>query len=369
MQNDEIVGHLTMQIHFLNQRYENDRAQELDNTLSRWLGVEPCIETFPVVAFLYRRKNISLEVILNYLNVHTALYLNMMNAEKIAQSLNAFDIVAHGQRFNTRMANNHLLMNAEFLYRLGRYDKAKGLLKRVTESSKDADMLSKAYMMSGQIAINEYHSFYPEAAMEPLAKSLGEAEKINDESSIINIYGEIGRMLGKEHPALGLSMHWKAQVLAEKLKDDHKIYVSRLYRARSYIEIMMRYNGLNKPEVYRKEAERLISSIDRNKIPSESLKAFYDETFGYLMGDDATADRALDYFIEHHAYDKVYELAENISGRAIFKKDFEKLNRMMDLCMEAAKAMKSPEKIRRVVEGKKMLRQYELEREKKQSDK
>ena len=131
----------------------------------------------------------------------------------------------------------------------------------------------------------------------------------------------------------------------------------------------MRYNGLNNPEKYQNEAERLISSIDRDKIPTELLKAFYDETYGFVMGDDACLDRALSYFMLHHAYNKVYKLAENIGGKALFDKDYEKVNKMMDLCIQAAKNMNSTEKLRSAVECKKKISHDELERQKKVSDK
>ena len=51
------------------------------------------------------------------------------------------------------------------------------------------------------------------------------------------------------------------------------------------VQIFMKYNDSRITDTFKKDMEMTINSIDRETLPTESLKAFYDETRGFAFDD------------------------------------------------------------------------------------
>lgn len=105
----------------------------------------------------------------------------------------------------------------------------------------------------------------------------------------------------------------------------------------------------------KKDAKDVVLSIDRCKLQSDVEKAFYDECRGMVLDDDESLYEALRFFRTHHAYGKVFNIAQNIAGHAICKKDILTVRKMLDVCYEAAIKMNDSVKIKAVLQSMKQF--------------
>ena len=352
MTNDEIVSHWTLQMDFLQSRYDFEEAQKMDFILWNWLHfsvpASPCPD-------YQNSKGVTTPTLLNYLNVRTATYLNPMMVQETEESLDAFErCIEEGWQYD-HVLIHHFILKAELRYRQGQSKEAQEILYGILTYATNPLDLSRIYGLLGDIESSQTRYMWPLAIFKNLSKALGYAEECGDKIRIANSYARLGHAIHRQYPALALSMQWQAQVMAEKLNDPYLANATKLQRAYSDIQMLFAYNGkLKKPDLFKNDAEQIVRSLKRDDLPTEVLKTFYDETLSFVFGEDEPLERALDYYQQHGAWDKVYELAENVGGRAIFAKDDSKVLRMLNVCVDAAKRMNDPMKLDRAVKGLEM---------------
>ena len=352
MTNDEIVSHWTQQMDFLQSRYDFEEAQMMDFILWNWLHfsvpASPCPD-------YQNSKGVTTPTLLNYLNVRTATYLNPMMVQETEESLDAFErCIEEGWQYD-HVLIHHFILKAELRYRQGQSKEAQEILYGILTYATNPLDLSRIYGLLGDIESSQTRYMWPLAIFKNLSKALGYAEECGDKIRIANSYARLGHAIHRQYPALALSMQWQAQVMAEKLNDPYLANATKLQRAYSDIQMLFAYNGkLKKPDLFKNDAEQIVRSLKRDDLPTEVLKTFYDETLSFVFGEDEPLERALDYYQQHGAWDKVYELAENVGGRAIFAKDDSKVLRMLNVCVDAAKRMNDPMKLDRAVKGLEM---------------
>ena len=349
-ENDSVVHHWVRQIHFLQMRFEMQEAQKLDRMLWSWMHLCNTTVIQPFSKYRIPSKGVSQELILFYLNTRTSFYLNMMNLPEVELSIDIFHRVTHGKWPYDEMLMNQRLNEAECRKRQGRYDDSKEILRDLIQHTSDPRYLAKIKFLLGEIDNSFIPYSFPFSKFDNLSEALGYAEEAGDLSKVCNFYGELGTALQPQYPALSLSMRWQAQIIAEKTKDDVNIIGYNLQRAYSEADILMRYGQeLKKPELFMHDIEWILS-VDRDKIPTESLKAFYDETRAYLLLDGDAMKRALDYYKHVGFNEKVYRLAKDTAEIAHFAKDFSKMHSMLELCYQTAVKMGDKEKLQYVIE-------------------
>ena len=130
----------------------------------------------------------------------------------------------------------------------------------------------------------------------------------------------------------------------------------------------MKYNDSRITDTFKKDMEMTINSIDRETLPTESLKAFYDETRSFAFDDPQAEKRALDYFRSHGVYDKVYFLAEQLAGKALFKRVSQQTMCLLQIAYSAALKMGGNIKIQRMEDAIKRVEHDELERKTRATD-
>lgn len=354
MTNDEIVAHWTLQMEFLQSRYDTNSACELDGILWNWLHFSRPSSPCPAYQ---NRLGVKTSTLLNYLNERTSIYLNLMIVDEAEASLSAFETCIQDRWPYDHLLVYHFILKADLRHRQGNNKEAEEILNGIIPYATLPMDLSIAHRLLGSIESDRYRFYGPVAMITNLSQSLGYAEQSGDRINIAKSYAQLGHAFHRQYPALALSMQWQAQVMAEKNNDVYLAVGTKLQRAYSDIQMLFAKNGrLPKPELFKQDAEQIVGSLNRESLPTESLKAFYDETSAYVLGKDEPMERALKYYQQHGAWEKVYEMAENIGGRAIFAKDDVKVRRMLELCIEAARQMNDPLLLERAQEGLRMFK-------------
>ena len=367
MSNDIIVHTLSLQIDALQLDFDFKHANELDMRLWGWLQL--CNPSLFVGPYTPTDKNVRKETLLLYLNVRTSLYLNQMNIRQIELSLNIFERIIGSRWPYDNLLIYHFILKAEYLIRRGKFTEAKRLLDDIKPNTKDERLLAMIYAKSSNIDNNDIkYSWLPYSKITDISKAIGFAEQSDDKNLISKLYSQLGVTLQRQYPSLALSMNWKAQVMAEKAGDKYLSAASKLQRVYEEVQIFMKYNDSRITDTFKKDMEMTINSIDRETLPTESLKAFYDETRSFVFDDPQAGKRALDYFRSHGAYDKVYFLAEQLAGKALFKHDSQQTMSLLKIAYSAALKMGDKIKIQRVEDAIKRVEHDELERKTRAAD-
>jgi hypothetical protein len=363
MTNDEIVDCWIINMDMLQRQCNSDEAKKLDKVLWLWLGLDNPMVLLNGWEYFFENKGVSKQTILNYLNIRLAMYINEMDNRQIQLTWRIYDKIKHGKLTNLPVDVFQLTLRAEYLIRIGRFSEAREMLDAVVSHSSEPTLLQRAYYQLG-ILDNASMDLLPIPNIINLTKALGYAEETKDNKQIANSYLEIGRVLQWQYPALALSMTWQAQVIAEREKDIYQVVIARLQRARSDIMMLMKYSSDHyNAKPFQDDAENIVNTLQRDNMPSDSLKAFYDSTKAYITGDTEPMYRSLEYFMKHKAYNMVYSTAENLAGKAYIKKDWKELFRLANIQKDAAKEMHDAIRLKRVEDLiKDMRKQNELER-------
>ena len=367
MSNDEIVHTLSLQIDALQLEFDLKHANELDMRLWEWLQL--CNPSLLVGPYNPTDKNVRKETLLLYLNVRASLYLNQMNIRQIEMSLNIFERIIGSRWPYDNLLIYHFILKAEYLIRRGKFTEAKRLLDDIKPNTRDERQLAMIYAKSSNIDNNDIkYSWLPYSKITDISKGIGFAEQSDDKNLISKLYSQLGVTLQRQYPSLALSMNWKAQVMAEKAGDKYLSAASKLQRVYEEVQIFMKYNDSRITDTFKKDMEMTINSIDRETLPTESLKAFYDETRSFAFDDPQAEKRALDYFRSHGVYDKVYFLAEQLAGKALFKHVSQQTMSLLKIAYSAALKMGDKIKIQRMEDAIKRVEHDELERKTRATD-
>lgn len=361
MSNDEIIHTLSLQIDTLQLKLDFKHANELDMRLWGWLQL--CNPSLFVGPYTPTDKNVRKETLLLYINVRTALYLNQMNIRQVELSLDIFERIIGSRWPYDYFLIYHFILKSEYLIRRGRFTEAKKLLDEIKPNTRDVRLLAMIYAKLSNIDNNDIkYSGLQYSKIADISKAISFAEQSDDKNLISKLYSQLGVTFQRQYPTLALSMNWKAQVMAEKAGDKYLSAASKLQRVYEEVQIFMKYNDSRITDTFKKDMEMTINSIDRETLPTESLKAFYDETRSFAFDDPQAEKRALDYFRSHCAYDKVYFLAEQLAGKALFKNDSQQTMSLLKIAYSAALKMGDKIKIQRVEDAIKRIEHDELER-------
>ena len=361
MSNDIIVHTLSLQIDALQLDFDFKHANELDMRLWWWLQL--CNPSLFVGPYTPTDKNVRKETLLLYINVRTALYLNQMNIRQVELSLDIFERIIGSRWPYDYFLIYHFILKSEYLIRRGRFTEAKKLLDEIKPNTREVRLLAMIYAKLSNIDNNDIkYSWLQYSKIADISKAISFAEQSDDKNLISKLYSQLGVTFQRQYPTLALSMNWKAQVMAEKAGDKYLCAASKLQRVYEEVQIFMKYNDSRITDTFKKDMEMTINSIDRETLPTESLKAFYDETRSFAFDDPQAEKRALDYFRSHCAYDKVYFLAEQLAGKALFKHDSQQTMSLLKIAYSAALKMGDKIKIQRVEDAIKRIKHDELER-------
>lgn len=351
MSKDEILMVLTNQIERLQQNKDFDNANQLDDYIYKWLGLSDFKH-----CSLQERGFLSLTYLI-YLHNRACLYLNQQDIPKALDSLRLFRYFCPSDMIYGDIGISVAICEADVDIRLGKTDSAKSRLYGLLDHTQNPYHLARINRMLGELE-NPYLQFDGVMGnIDHFSQALGYAEKMRDKQEIAETYLNIGNVLVSSHPALGLSMIWQAQIIAERNGDSHQALSAKLRRTWVDIRLMLKYadRGVDM-SVFEKDAKDVVLSIDRCKLQSDVEKAFYDECRGMVLDDDKSLYEALRFFRTHHAYDKVFNIAQNIAGHAICKKDFLTVRKMLDVCYEAAIKMNDSVKIKAVLQSMKQFK-------------
>lgn len=347
MSSDEIVLCWVQHMEWLQYDCDYDHAKELDRILWNWLEIcNPMILWQPRY-YTYKYKGVSQSTILQYLNTRLAMYLNLMDTHEADKTIKVFDHVIKGRHPYDQFMIYQLILRAEYFMRRGRYDESKKILNDLILIVKDPLALSHIYILLNTIS-NYGHvvmlGVVPDITY--LTSALGYAEEADNYKAISSTYCQLGEAFQGTYPALAISMNRQAQVLADRNVDTYQATIAKLQRV--YCEIMMlfRYDKKINADLFRKDAEKTLSAIKRESLPSDSLKAFYDEACGYVFGEDEPMYNALDFFERHNAYGEVYKLSEQLAGKALMKHDDDELKRLINKQRNAAIKMRDPMRLK-----------------------
>lgn len=353
MTKDEIVICWSQQIDMLQKRFDYDDAKELDKILWNWLEICNPNIVYPCHYYRYKNKGVSIYPILNYLNIRMAMYLNLMDRHEIELTIDVFDHVIRGEYPLNGVMVLQLIFRADYYIRIGQNERSRIILNNLKDNVNDPLALSHIHTLLNTID-NFGHpvllGYVPD--ITNLSKALGYAEEAHDYKSISTIYGQIGQSFQGTYPALAISMDWQAQVISERNHDKYLAIYSKIQRV--YCEIMMLFKYNNKSidtSIFKDDAEQTLKSIDRNDIESESLRAFYDEAYGYVFGSDKSLYDALEYFEKHGAYAEVYKLCEQLAGKALLMHKDDELKRLLNKQRDAAIRMGDSLRLKRVEEA------------------
>lgn len=351
MSNDEILMVLTNQIERLQQDKDFDNANQLDDFIYKWLGLSD------LKRCSLQERGFLLQTYLVYLHNRACLYLNQQDIPKVLNSLRLFRYFCPSNMIYGDIGISVAICEADVDMRLGKTDNAKSRLYDLLERTQNPYHLARINRMLGELD-NPYLQFDGiKGNLEQLSQALGYAEKMRDKREIAETYLNIGNVLVSSHPALGLSMIWQAQIIAERNGDSHQVLSAKLSRTCVDIRLMLKYanRGVDM-SVFEKDAKDVVLSIDRCKLQSDVEKAFYDEYRGKVLDDDESLYEALRFFRTHHAYGKVFNIAQNIAWHAVCKKDFLTVRKMLDVCYKAAIKMNDSVKIKAVLQAMKQFK-------------
>lgn len=344
MSNDEILMALINQVERLQQDKDFDNANQLDDFIYKWLGLSD------LKRCSLQERGFLPQTYLVYLHNRACLYLNQQDIPKILNSLRLFRYFCPSDMIYGDIGISVAICEADVDMRLGRTDSAKSRLYGLLEHTQNPYHLARINRMLGKLK-NPYLQFDGVMGnIDHFSQALGYAEKMRDKREIAETYLDIGNVLVSSHPALGLSMIWQAQIIAERNGDSHQALSAKLARTWVDIRLMLKYADRGADmSVFEKDAKDVVLSIDRCKLQSDVEKAFYDECRGMVLDDDKSLYEALSFFRTHHAYEKVFNLAQNIAEHAVCKKNFLTVRKMLDVCYEAAIKMNDSVKIKAVL--------------------
>lgn len=348
MTNDEILEFSTQWIDILIHRQDKMEAMELDSRMW-WLLFD-------------RHNKMRKDTILNYLNVRSNLYLHWLDLPKVEESLKAFQLYSRGLNKYTPHTLIHRRLRAEFYLRRGEQEKALHLLKGLyndLEESDDktfkADVLTQIGAIETNVQLSN-HPYIDYLFINRLSEALAEAEASKNDRAISDTYSELGRMFAQTYPALGLSLQWKAIAKAYNSGDKFQLFRSLFYKAKLDIGVHMKYSHiLEDSNRFEREAMETMKQIKRDELKNEILQAFYDETYGMVMGNAEVPERALTYHIEKGGYGKVYETAKNMIGFYLERQNTSKIKEMLDICLWAARKLEDQAKIDEICNLKKQI--------------
>jgi len=308
MSNEEILIALSSQIEALQQEFDMKESIKLDSHVWNWF-----FEEIINVICESATKSVNMVSLMQYLNIRSSLYLNLMETIPLRGTLALFDRIIHGQIDKHPLVIRHFIIESSFDIRQGRINIAENILKRIIQYDiSPLDKIDACFLLS-EINMRKCNNMFPDRGLQYLCEALGEAERIGYKEKILCVYENLGFALMKDYPALSYSMLYKAQVLAEKMKSKYHEYSCKIYRARSSISMIFKCNKNNKaPSLFREDAENIINGIDRNDIPCEYMKVFYDETRGFVLDDVESLEKAYDYFVTHNAYAETFELSAQL---------------------------------------------------------
>jgi hypothetical protein len=294
MTNDEILNFYSSQIDILIDRFEIKEAFELSNQIYLNFG-------------LWEKKsieNIRIETILFFILTKIRLFININDFDSVFKTIQLFDFFANGHVIKKDIIYYRILFEIELLTRQGDFHKALNCINKNLDQFEKHEQRARLLLKKGIIEIDQN---YPIFRINSLSEALYEAEAANDLILIADIYSEISRMFATKYKALGNYFIRKSETIFRENKCIQKLYESQMYRAINSFFIFVD-NPQNTQ--FKKEAERIISSINRSDILSESSRFYYDRIRGQIFQEEESLFSALNFYIKVNALKDICQVCD-----------------------------------------------------------
>lgn len=191
------------------------------------------------------------DIIFRYLNIRAIMYLKCGNLNACNQMNSLFERLSYGKRNLSSIAEQHCLIIADVEFRMGHVEVVKEMLDRLIRKTSSKETKAYALKKLEITDISEGNKFFPYLGIDKLSEALGLAENCDNQLLVAQIHTSLSQSFQHSHPALGLSLLWKARIIYEK-QNMRKYAINcklcKLTMADIYISMTMKYTGLIKDD-------------------------------------------------------------------------------------------------------------------------
>lgn len=218
---------------------------------------------------------------------------------------------------------------ADLEYILGNYTKALSLIEEAMQHTPTDDEKLKLLLLRGKVEqeINgipfEINSF---------SEALGIAEKLGNHEFVAEAYRELYTMFYSRYPGLAVYFARKAEVIYANSQDVHNLIDARIRIALTLQSIYDRLGSI-RGECFKRNADYIVKSIEGHVFVMPSHAAFYDRIKGFVLKDEASIERAFDYYFKRSQNeDEINRTLQMMLDVYIYTKNYEKVKEYMPLC-------------------------------------
>ena len=218
---------------------------------------------------------------------------------------------------------------AELEYILANYPNALSLIEKAMQLASTDDERYKLLLLKGKVE-HEINGIPFE--VNSLSEALGIAESLGNQEYIAEIYCELYTMFYSRYPGLAIYFARKAEVIYINNKDVHSLTTVRLDIALTLQSIYDRIEE-DKAECFKKNAEIIVKSIDESTLIMPSRVAFYNRVKGFILKDDASIEKAFDYYFNSSENkSEIIRTLQMMLDVFIHTQNYEKVKKYMPLC-------------------------------------
>ena len=261
-------------------------------------------------------EEIAPEVVMIFLNFQAFLYMHTNNLKSALAITKLYNRLSTTCITTTSTDGDHILLSSQALEATGRKEEALECINEGIQKYKAAEnhiLLAQLYNYKGKIET----VLNPDAHVNSLCESLGEAEKVGNKNLIANIYENLGYLFNNQGlPALGMSFFRKCCAIFSKPIRNQNWLRSYILQAESYhcMEIKaVNEKRTEKAKYYSERVLRMFNSMSRDEL-NERNKALYDSLKGEYTHDKSLLNSALNFYISAGANDKVAYLEKVLNS-------------------------------------------------------
>ncbi len=184
----------------------------------------------------------------------------------------------------------------------------------------------KILLQRGEIESSNKNRY--EFSVNSLSAALYEAEQLGC-AYVAKVYNKLAHMCSMRYASLGLYYLRKAQVISERLGDEHLLLENKLSRVNSYAILAMRHPY--DEQMFLNEAKRVLATVDYEKLPSLQNKMYYKELLGRINHDVTPLIEACTFYESVDAMDEVCRMCDAIIETGINYQQTDKVLPYIDL--------------------------------------